>query len=430
MRASGPETGRSMLHSFVGRAFALFLPLLLLSGSGVVWAAARPRAILIRGGHVITVSGAEIPNGDVLIVGRLIRRVGRNLRAPKDALVIDARGRWVTPGLVETHSHMGVHPIPTVGGRDTNESSHPIMPHVRVIDAVNISDPAIKLSWTGGITTLQILPGSSNVIGGQSVVLKLRGGTIGSMLFREAPRGLKMALGENPKRNFDRRLPTSRMGAAYLLRLWFSKAKQYKLEWQQYLAKKGQALRPPKRDLKLEVLADLLRGKLRVHVHTYRADEMLTLFRIADEFGFKITAVHHALEAYKIAKEIARRGVAVVTFADKWGHKWEAYHATVRNAALCQRAGVTVAIHTDHPVLEQWWLVHEAAKAMKYGLTRLQAWRSVTLNPAKILGVEKYVGSLQPGKHADVVVWDRDPFVIGARTQWVLIEGRVVYENK
>ncbi|MCA9522481.1 MAG: amidohydrolase [Myxococcales bacterium] len=401
-----------------------------------VWYAApssalgSPRVVLIRNGHVITVSGAEIPHGDVLIVGRLIRRVGQRLRAPKGALIIDATGRFVTPGLIETHSHMGVHPIPTVGGRDTNESSHPIMPQVRVIDAVNISDPAIRLSWRGGITTIQVLPGSSNVIGGQSVVLKLRGGTVGSMLFREAPRGLKMALGENPKRNFNRRMPTSRMGAAYLLRLWFSRAKQYLAAWRHYDAQKGQSLRPPTRDLKLEVLADVLRGKLRVHVHTYRADEMLTMLRIADEFGFRIASFQHALEGYKIATTIAKRNVGVATFADKWGHKWEAQNATVRNAALLVRAGVVVAIHTDHPVIEQWWLIHEAAKAMKYGLSRVDAWRAVTINPAKILGVEKYVGSLEPGKHGDVVVWDRDPFRIGARTNWVLIEGRVVYEKK
>lgn len=405
---------------------AMLVSLVLFHGAIV---SARP--VLIRNGRLITVTKGVVPVGDLLLENGKIKALGKGLTAPPGALIIDARNRWVTPGLVESHSHLGVHAMPSVvANYDGNERSDPVTPHVRVIDSVNIADPALKWTLQGGVTTVQILPGSSNVIGGQSLVVKLRGGTIGTMWFREAPRGLKMAIGENPKRSYRGKLPSTRMGIAWVMRKAFGDAKRY-LELRQRWQKAPRRTRgpAPKRDLKLEVLADVLQGKLRVHAHCYRVDGMQMLLRVADEFGFKITSFQHALEAYKIPGLIARRKIGVATFADLWGYKFEAYQGSVRNAQILAKHGVRVAIHTDHPVIEQRWLIHEAAKAMKYGLSRENAWRAVTINPAWILGVDHLVGSLEVGKHGDVVIWDRDPFLIGARVQWVFIDGKAVYQR-
>ena len=306
--------------------------------------------------------------------------------------------------------------------------SDPITPHVRARDSILGADPAIARAWRGGVTTIQVLPGSGNAIGGESAILKLRGGTADAMIFEGAPRGLKMAMGENPKRTYGARLkaPMTRMGSAAVMREAFAKAKA----WGEDLARwtRGPMKDPPPvADLRTKTLAEVLAGNVRVHVHGYLPHDFLTLFRIADEFGFRITTLQHALEGHRIAAEIKRRGIGVATFADLWGYKHEMYGGRPDNAALLHRAGVRVAIQSDHPVIEQRWLALEAAKASRFGLGDDEALRAVTLNPAWMLGLDGRIGSLEVGKDADVALWSAHPFTIGARVEELFIEGRSIH---
>ncbi len=420
---------------------------------GAPEAAGRPPAapLAIVDTTLITVSGPVLRNATILLRDGKIAAVGLNVDVPKDAEVVRGKGLYVMPGLVDTHSHLGVYALPEVEAHaDGNEWTDPITPQVRALDGVHGGDPAVERAVAGGVTTVQVLPGSANVVGGQSAVLKLRGGTAEQMLFAGAPAGMKLAFGENPKRTYgegQQRTPFSRMGNAAVLRQALVQARDYRRKWDDWRAKglqggagekgkragqgetEGKDDAPPARDLKLEALADLLDGKYRPHVHVYRADDILTVFRIADEFGLKIASLQHCLEGYKVAREIARRGVGVATFADRWGFKMETLEATAENAALMHRAGVRVAIQSDHPVIEQRYLIHEAARAVRYGLPEEEAYRAVTLNPAWMLGVDGRVGSLELGKDADVVVFDGPPLLIRSHVVRTVIDGVSVYKR-
>ncbi len=412
-------------------ACVVLLSILVLAPGGP--RAAQGTTVVIYGGTLLTVSHGEIPKGSILIVDGKIREIGTSVDAPPGAEVILADGMFVMPGIVDTHSHIGVYSWPEVDANsDGNEMTDPVQAGVRAMDAVNLEDPAILRALAGGVTTIQILPGSGNVIGGESITVKLRpGATMDEMIFAGAPRGLKMALGENPKRVYGDRnkLPSTRMGNIYVMRNAFQQAKEYRAKWDAW-EKKPAADRgtPPERDLKLETLADVLAGKVRVHVHSYRKDEIEALFRVADEFGFKIASLQHGLEAYKIADEVARRNIGVATFAHWWGYKYEAWDGIPHNAGLLAEHGVKVAIHSDSADLIQR-LYTEAAVAMHYGLKREDALKAITLNPAWMLGLDGRIGSLDVGKDADIAIFSKDPFDVYTRVEKTLVDGRVVYDR-
>jgi len=390
-------------------------------------------AVVIYGGRILTITHGEIAKGSILIADGKIKEIGEKVDPPPGAQVILAEGMVVVPGIVDTHSHIGVYSWPGVeANSDGNEMTDPVQAGVRAMDSFNLEDPAILRALAGGVTTIQILPGSGNVIGGESVTVKLRpGSTMDQMIFAGAPRGLKMALGENPKRVYGGRnkLPSTRMGNIYVMRNAYQQARDYRAKWEAWEKKPvSERGAPPERDLKLETLADVLAGKVRVHVHCYRKDEIEALFRLADEFGFKIASLQHGLEAYKIADEVARRNVGVATFAHWWGYKWEAWDGIPQNAAILAEHGVKVAIHSDSADLVQR-LYEEAAVAMRYGLEREDALKAITLNPAWILGVDDRIGSLEVGKDADIAIFSKDPFDIYTRVEKTLVDGKLVFDR-
>jgi imidazolonepropionase-like amidohydrolase len=389
--------------------------------------------ILIKGGTLLTVTRGTIDKGDLLIRDGRIAALGRDLPAPSGARVIDAAGRYVMPGIIDTHSHMGVYPWPGVDANsDGNEMTDPINPAMRAVDAVWTEDPGFARARAGGVTTVQVIPGSGNLIGGEGVTLKLRpGADIGRMLFQGAPRGIKMALGENPKRSYGSRdkLPSTRMGNMALFRDAFNQARNYRAKWQAWREKKeSERGAPPDRDLKMETLSDVLDGKVRVHVHSYRKDEILRFLDIADEYGFKVASFQHCLEGYKIGAELKRRDIAVATFAHWWGYKVEAWDGIPHNAALLARDGVRVSIHSDSGDLVQR-LYTEAAIASRYGLSEEDALRAITLNAATALGIADRVGSLEVGKDADLAIFTRHPLDAYTLAETTLIDGEVVFSR-
>jgi imidazolonepropionase-like amidohydrolase len=389
--------------------------------------------ILIRGGTLLTATKGTIEKGDLLIRDGRIAAIGRSLEAPPGATVIDASGRFVLPGIVDTHSHMGVYPWPGVeANSDGNELTDPVTPWMRAADAIWTEDPEFERARAGGVTTVQIIPGSGNLIGGEGLTVKLRpSAELSRMSFAGAPRGIKMALGENPKRVYGRRdkIPSTRMGNMALFRDAFNQARNYRAKWDAWKAKKEPDRgAPPDRDLKLEALTDVLDGKVRVHVHSYRKDEILQFLKIADEYGFKVASFQHCLEGYKIAPELARRDIAVATFAHWWGYKVEAWDGIPHNAALLARAGIRVSIHSDSGNLIQR-LYNEAAIAARYGLAEEDALKSITLHPASALGVADRVGSLEVGKDADIAIFTRHPLDAYTLVEKTLIDGEIVYSR-
>lgn len=401
-------------------------------------AMAEASVIAIRGATVLTVTKGTLEGGTVIVRDGKIAAVGdATLPIPDGAKVVEARKRFLVPGLVDVHSHLGVYPWPgTEANSDGNEMSDPNTAMVRAVDSIWFEDPAMLRAVAGGTTTIQVLPGSGNLIGGESAILKLKvsGGRDG-MVMKDAPRGLKMALGENPKGVYGPRnqLPSTRMGNAYVMREAYVKAAEYSRKWSDYEEKKeagDKEAKPPDRDLRLETLADVLKGKVRVNTHCYRADEILQLFDIAEEAGFKVASLHHALEAYKVAGAIKKHGAGVATFSDWWGYKFEAFDAIPQNAAILLKKGVLSSLKSDSADLVQR-LNQEAAKQMRYGgLTREEALTLVTINPARILGLESRIGSIEPGKDADLVLFDRDPMSVYARVEMTMIDGAVVYDRE
>src|SRR5690348_14220991 len=391
-----------------------------------------PSVILIQNATVMTVSHGTIEHGSILIKDGKIAEVGQSVNAPKDAQVIDAAGQFVIPGIIDCHSHIAAESI--------NEGSVSVSSMVNMAEILNPEDIDIYRDLAGGVTSENILHGSANSIGGQTLVIKLRWGQPAAKLpFEGAVPGIKFALGENPKRsNFSipgqpRRYPATRMGVAETIRGAFSEARDYKKTWDDYhkrVAAGEKNLIPPRRDLKLEPLVEVLEGKRYVHSHCYREDEILMLLLVAKEFGFKVRTLQHVLEGYKVADELAAAGVGASTFSDWWAYKVEAYDAIPYNAALMTRRGVLVSINSDDAE-EATHLNQEAAKSMKYGgLSHDEALKLVTLNPAIQLGIDKRVGSIDAGKDADLVIYNHDPLSDYAVVQKTLIDGRVYFDRQ
>ncbi|MHC4821077.1 MAG: amidohydrolase [Planctomycetota bacterium] len=418
----------------------LVAPLLLLGSTASAQDGPLPSdSFAVVGARLETASEkGRIEDGVVVVRDGKITAVGEraDVEVPGNIPVFDAGGRTLLPGIIDTHSHMGVYSWP--GGdahADGNEATDPITPEVRALDSVNAEDPAFALARAGGVTTVMVLPGSANLIGGQAATLKLRpGGTVDAMKFEEAPANMKMAFGENPKRVYGGRggAPSTRMGNLAVLRRAFSDARNYAAKWETYMEKSKSGDREaeqPEKDLRIEALWGMLRGEFRLQVHCYTRSDILSLLRFADEHRMKVTAIHHALEAYKARHEIKKHGAAVCTWADWWGFKIEAKDGIPENAALCAEAGVSVCVHSDSSEGVQR-LFHEAAKMMAAGLSRTDAVRGLTINGAKALGIEKWTGSLEVGKDADLALFSGDPFSVFTRVDATWIDGRVVFQRE
>ena len=401
--------------------------------------------IAIRGGTVITVGPqGTIANATVLIRDGRIAAVGTDVAVPAAARVIDATGRYVIPGLIDAHSHTAVE-----GG--VNECTDAVTAQVRIADVLDQHDVNIYRQLGGGVTTANVLHGSCNPIGGQNAVIKMRWGkTARELVFASAPPGVKFALGENPKRSNFRvpgttRYPATRMGVEVVLRDAFRRAQDYKREWDEYDASqsldggrlrkvraagaRGERPLAPRKDLQLDELRGILEGKVYVHAHCYRADEILMLIHLADEFGFKVRTFQHVLEGYKVASEIAKHGAGASTFADFWGYKMEAFDAIPYNAAIMAAHGVHVSLNSDDDERARrlYW---EAAKAVKYGgVSEIEALKMVTLNPAWQLGVDKRVGSIEVGKDADIAIFSAHPFDPATRVEMTLVDGIVYFDR-
>ena len=387
--------------------------------------------LALVGGTVLTMAGETIENGTVVVRDGRIAAVGRRVRPPRNAHVIDAAGRYVIPGIIDAHSH-----IAAEGG--INEGSLAVTSMVRVADVVDPTDIGIYRALAGGVTTVNVLHGSANPIGGQNQVLKLRWGQdADGMRFDGAPPGIKFALGENPKRSRSfgqgpRRYPATRMGVLDVIRQAFTEAAEYRAAWARHREAEaaGERSRPPARDLKLEALVEIVEGRRLVHAHSYRADEILQLLRLAEELGFRIATLQHVLEGYRVADEIAAHGAGASTFSDWWAYKVEAYEAIPYNAALMTDRGVVVSINSDDAE-EMRHLNHEAAKTVKWGgLSDEQALALVTINPARQLRIDDRVGSIEVGKDADLVIYDGHPLSSYAVVQTTLVDGKVYFDRE
>lgn len=391
-------------------------------------------AVVIRNATIMTAAGPELTGASILLQDGKIVAVGTSVNAPADATVVDGTGKFVTPGIIDSHSHIGVYSAPgTFAESDGNEATSPVTARVWAEHSFWPQDPQIPLAIAGGITVIQALPGSANLVGGRSATLRLvPSRTVQEMKFPGAPYGMKMACGENPKRVYQNSGPSTRMGNMAGYRAAWIEAEGYRKRWDEWLKdKKGD---PPGRDLQLETLAGVLRGEILVHNHCYRADEMAQMIDLSKEFGYKIRSFHHVVEGYKIADLLAKEGIASSVWADWCCFKMEAFDAVPQNAALIQQAGARAIIHSDDAVGIQR-LNQEAAKAMYAGqqsgiqITREQAIKWITINPAWALGIDSVTGSLETGKAADVVLWSGDPFSIYSKAEQVYNDGWLIYDR-
>jgi imidazolonepropionase-like amidohydrolase len=379
--------------------------------------------------------GSRIEGGSVLFADGKISALGKTVAAPAGATVIDGTGKWVTPGVIDVHSHLGVYPSPSVKAlSDGNEMTSPTTPEVWAEHSVWPQDPGFSRALAnGGVTTLQILPGSANLMGGRSVTLKnVYARTTQAMKFPGAPYGFKMACGENPKRVYGGkgRAPSTRMGNIAVDRATWQQAVEYKRRWDKYENDGGD---PPTRDLGMDTLAGVLDGKILVHNHCYRADEMANVIDMAKEFGYHVTAFHHGVEAYKIADLLKANDVCAVVWADWYGFKMESYDGIPENLAILQKTGTCAMIHSDDENGIQR-LTQEVAKAQAAGrragivIPDEVAWEWLSYNPAKALGIADRTGSLKPGKMADVVLWNGNPLSVYSRPDKVWIDGALLYD--
>ena len=399
------------------------------------YAPRQAEPFVIRNASVYDGIGAELLQVDVAVRNGRIVGVGSALNTD-GVTVIDAQGQWLTPGIIDVHSHLGVYPSPSIDSTsDGNEATAPSTAQVWAEHSVWPQDPQFGLALAGGVTSLQILPGSANLFGGRGVTLKnVPSRTVMGMKFPQAPHGLKMACGENPKRVYGNRksAPSTRMGNVAGYRAEWIKAQEYKAKWDAYDPAGDKPA--PGRDLKLETLVGVLNGEILVHNHCYRADEMATMIEIAKEFDYNITAFHHAVESYKIADLLAEQGICSAMWADWWGFKLEAFDGIKQNVALVDQAKACAIVHSDS-ARDIQHLNQEAAKAMTAGLrmgmqiSASEAVRWITLNAAKALGVDQETGSIEVGKAADLVLWDRDPMSVYSRAQQVFIDGYRYYDR-
>jgi imidazolonepropionase-like amidohydrolase len=393
--------------------------------------------VAITNATILTATHGTIENGTIIIRNGKIAAVGKDLSVPAGAQVIDGKGKFVMPGIIDAHSHSAAESI--------NEGSLSNTAMVRIEDVIREDAIGMYRSLAGGVTTLNILHGSANTVGGQNAVVKIRWGLpVDSLLFAGAPPGIKFALGENVRQtNVPQtpgrapRYPRTRMGQEELLREVFTRAREYQAEWKAYEGAMAQRRKdaktaeplPPKRDLQLDAMVEILEGKRLVHAHSYRSDEILMLLKVAKDFGFRIASLQHVLEGYKIADEIAAAGTGASTFADNWAYKLEAFDAIPFNAALMAERGVKVSINSDSDERARR-LYQEAAKAMKYGgASEEEAIRMITLNAAWQLGVDKLTGSIDVGKDADIAIFNGHPFAPASRVEMTLIDGRVFFDR-
>jgi imidazolonepropionase-like amidohydrolase len=387
-------------------------------------------------------AGHRIDNGQIRLENGKVAEVGATVTVPAGARMIDAAGRYVTPGIIDIHSHLGVYPSPSVqANSDGNEATSPVRPEVWAEHSIWPQDPGFTRALAGGVTTMHILPGSANLFGGRGVTIKnVLGRTAQDMKFPGAPSSLKMACGENPKRVYGNRtqMPSTRMGNIAVDRQTWSDAVAYKRKWDDYTkranagtAKPGDA---PTRSMAMDTLMGVLNGEILVENHCYRADEMANTIAMANEFGYHVTAFHHAVEAYKIADLLKANNICAAMWADWWGFKMEGYDGIRENIALVQNAGACAIVHSDDPNGIQR-LNQEAAKAAAAGrrvginLPPEIVWEWVSLNPAKGLGIADKTGSLEVGKMADVILWNGDPLSVYSRPQVVWIDGAVMYDT-
>jgi imidazolonepropionase-like amidohydrolase len=395
------------------------------------------KPLLLKNGNIITVSGDNIAGGDILIQGGKIAKVGKNLAAPSDAEVIDLKGQWVMPGIIDSHSHIAIE-------GDVNEMGDLITSEVDCRDVLNPEDINIFYALTGGVTSIHTMHGSGNPIGGRGIVLKMRWGkSAEELIFQGAPLTSKWALGENPKQTNmmgpgRARYPKTRMGVEAAIRDEFDKAKDYLRQWDEY-AKKAKAAKdskgkiappvPPKKDFRLESIADILKGKLWIRCHAYQSEEMLSIMRLCQEYGAKLVCFEHGLEGYRITNELVKYGVGISTFADFWAYKWEAYNTMPHAAALAAKRGVLVAISSDDAERMRH-LFNDAAKTCRFGgLTELEALKTLTINPAKILGIDQWVGTIDAGKDADLAVFNRHPLDPYTVCMMTLVDGKVYFDR-
>jgi imidazolonepropionase-like amidohydrolase len=407
---------------------------MLLAFAPLATRAQNPSTIFIQNATILTVTHGNIEHGSILIRDGKIAAVGADLKAPEGATVIDATGQFVMPGIIDCHSHIAV-------DGSVNEAGPAVSSMANIADVLNPDDIDIYRDLAGGVTTANILHGSANPVGGQTVVIKLRWGKPASELpFQGALPGIKFALGENPKHsNFPSppgvtpRYPGTRLGVEEVIRQAFIEAREYKKQWDDYNQRKStgeQNLIPPRRDVRLDPLVEVMEGKRYVHAHCYRADEILMLIRVANEFGFKVRTFQHVLEGYKIADEIAASGAGGSTFSDWWAYKMEAFDAIPYNAALMADRGVIVSVNSDD-AQEARQLNQEAAKSMKYGgLSANDALKLITLNPAIQLGIDARAGSIDVGKDADLAIYNHDPLSVYAVVQKTLIDGQVYFDRQ
>ena len=392
---------------------------------------------LIRNATILTVTKGTLTGTDLLITNGKIAQIGKHLTAPAGATVIDGTGKFLMPGIIDPHSHMM--------SDATNEGSLSVTSMVRITDVLNPTAPNIYRALAGGVTSLNILHGSANTIGGQNATVKLKyGRPVAEMMFPGAPPGIKFALGENVTRknqqqlqipgvpSAPRRYPATRMGQEEVLRDAFTRAKDYKAEWDEYRTrlKTDKAALAPRRDLELEPLVEVMEGKRLVHAHSYRADEMLMLLNLAKEFGFKVQTLQHGLEGYKIASEIAAAGTGLSSFADSWSYKIEAYDAIPYNVPILMKHGVLATINSDSDERVRRLNI-DAAKMMKYGgLTEEEALRTITINGALQLGVGDKVGSIEVGKDADLGLWSAHPLSVYANCEKTFVDGEVFFDRQ
>lgn len=375
--------------------------------------------VLIKNGTVLTITNGTLEQTDVLVRDGKIDRIGKNLKAPNGVLKIDATGKFVMPGIIDAHSH--------IAGTSINEGTSQVTAEVSMKDVVNPYDVSIYRALAGGVTTINLMHGSANVIGGQNATLKLRWGFTNpeELLFEGAPQTIKFALGENPTRGGRARgiQPQSRMGVEAMLRNSFNDALKYRETWKQYRADKNPKKVAPEYSLRMETLVRILEGEILVHSHSYRADEIYMLMKVFSDFGIKKLTFQHANEAFKVAPELAEFGASASVFADWWAYKLEVYYSTAYNAAILTKNGVNTSINSDSGELIRH-LFHEAAKTQKYGdLSDNEALALITLNPAMQLGIDNRVGSIEKGKDADIAIFDAHPLSIYAVPQMTFVDG-------
>ncbi len=386
-------------------------------------------AVAIVGGRIVPITGEPIDGGTVLIVDGKIVAAARDVAVPDEARVIDADGGWVLPGFVEAHGHVGVHEEGEGwAGQDTNEMTEPVTAHVRAIDAINPADIGFRDAISGGILAVNVNPGSGNPIGGQTAALKCWGRTVDEMLLK-APAGMKSALGENPKRVYSqqKKTPSTRLGTAAVIRGALVDAANYLQRIEAEQEKPDHERKPVDRDLKLEALGKVLRREIPWRQHCHRADDIATGLRIAEEFGYRLV-IDHGTEAHLLADILAARGIPVIIGPLLTSRsKVELRNRSLATPGKLAAAGVTIAITTDHPVVPIHFLAYQAGLAVKHGLDRDTALHALTINPARIVGIDDRLGSIEPGKDGDVVIWSGDPLDVQSRVERALVDGAEIY---